>query len=162
MNKVVEHETMYRDMINILKESGLANLIKSKDFEKYAIHTTHLKKGHFYLASGGGKPFGYIFYVNPVDWYQEDEVGLVYLTLHNVRKMLEDPSIDPMNTLQGGWNATHSDIDAIEDYRGTHELISFKLNNLEKGDFDFFRNDGFVFYEIPNPNARLGLFNWWW
>lgn len=166
MNKVVEHKTMYRDMIRILKESGLADLIDSKDFTspsfRLETRSTYLKKGRFYFASGGGNPLGYIFYVNPVDWYQKDMVGLVYLSLDGVKEMLEDPSLDPMTINWKGWNNAYSDIDALEDYHGTDALKEFKLQNKELGDFDFFRNDGFKFYELPDFRPQFGVFNWWW
>ena len=89
-------------------------------------------------------------------------VGLVYLSLDGVKEMLEDPSLDPMTINWKGWNNAYSDIDALEDYHGTDALKEFKLQHKELGDFDFFRNDGFKFYELPDFRPQFGVFNWWW
>ena len=166
MDKVVKHKTMYRDMINILKESGLADslnseIIKVHQWVEDVILSPYLKKGRFYLASWGeGEPFRYVFYVNPVDWFQDDEVGLGYISLEGVKKMLEDPSFDFESDGAKGWNSTYSDIMAIEDYQGTDALK--ELSESLAGDGDFFRNDGYVFYELPDFRPQFGVFNWWW
>ena len=171
MDKVVKHKTMYRDMINILKESGLADslnseIIKVHQWVEDVILSPYLKKGRFYLASWGeGEPFRYVFYVNPVDWFQKDSIGLVYIGWNGLLQMLERKLYNPMAISNKGWNNGLSDIAAIEDYRGL-TLYNRTIAEAKKEEetYDFFREAGYTFYELPNinSNTQLGVFNWWW
>ena len=179
---------MYQDFMRILRTAGLdEKIIEARNAmmesgldiagmfnEKGTFLGTtknnrvdYLKRGRFYLARQGSGGWS-IFYVNPINWLDEEvvgeglTVGLIYIGWDGIKSLIDNPHQNPININTKGWNNPFSDIDAIEDYQGTFDLIGFKLNNIELGDSDYFRNDGFVFYELPQLKKQLGVFNWWW
>lgn len=139
----------------------------------------YLKRGRFYLAQQKGGAWS-IFYVNPVDWFHppdgfsEDElakgegIGLVHIGWDGINQLIKNPTYDPNKIGTKGWNYTYADIEAIEDYRGTTALENYKKQIIQKEQladeygFDYYRQDGFVFYELPQLKEQLGVFNWWW
>lgn len=138
----------------------------------------YLKRGRFYLAQQKGGAWS-IFYVNPVDWlrpYDElgsDElakgegIGLVHIGWDGINLLIDNPQYNPNQIGTKGWNYTYADIEAIEEYRGTAALENYKKQLIRTGHtdeygFDYYRQDGFVFYELPQLKEQLGVFNWWW
>ena len=115
--------------------------------------------------------------MNPVDWlrpYDElgnvelekgEGIGLVHIGWDGINRLIDNPRYDPNKLkLKGGY--TYADIEAIEDYRGTAALENYKKQLIQTGHdeygFDYYRQDGFVFYELPQLKEQLGVFNWWW
>jgi hypothetical protein len=192
MMRLEDQTTMYRDMVKILKKTGLADFIQAESerqnsglnagmdrsisdmldrgkfigVDKKKSKRDYLKRGRFYLASFGRDENSWaVFYVNPVDWFQKNSIGLVYIGWGGLLRMLGNPVEPSMNISNKGWNNGLSDIAAVEDYRET-ELLDERIAEAEELEesYDFFRESGYTFYELPNmrPVTELGVFNWWW
>jgi hypothetical protein len=192
MMRLEDRNTMYNDMVKILKKTGLADFIQAESerknsglnagmdrsisdmmdrgkfigVDKKKSKRDYLKRGRFYLASFGQDENSWaVFYVNPVDWFQKNSIGLVYIGWDGLLRLLKNPEENPMTVSNKGWNSGLSDIAAVEDYRELVERnrIIAKAEVLEES-YDFFREEGYTFYELPNmrPVTELGVFNWWW
>ena len=141
-------------LVNWLAERGLA--VQEKKF---------LEKGEFYLGVVNGNLDNYgtkglsIFYVNPVDYMEADEVGLIYLGIEGIVRLsqlgkgtftradVEENAKTPLGMDMRGFNTTHSDA-------GMFKNIS--------GDRYFADSENIHFYHIPLPTRRFGLLNWEW
>jgi len=195
MMRLEDRTTMYHDMVKILKKTGLADFILSESERKNSglnagrdltigemlnrgefigvnrkkSKKNYLKRGRFYLASLNSKDTNWaVFYVNPVDWFQKDSIGLVYIGWEGLLRLLDGSKENAMNISNKGWNNGLSDIAAVEDYRELTErnLTIAEAKKVEES-YDFFREEGYTFYELPKihsmrPVTKLGVFNWWW
>jgi len=193
MMRLKDRNTMYHDMIKILKETGLADFILSESerknsglnagrdltiddmlnkgefigVDKKKSKRDYLERGRFYLASIGTSIWA-VFYVNPVDWFQKDSIGLVYIGWNGLIELLDGGIDNAMNISNKGWNNGLSDIAAVEDYRElTERNITIAEADQIGESYDFFRKEGYTFYELPKihsmrPDTKLGVFNWWW
>ena len=148
-----------------LLESGMIqrDLLSGGDRE---IRT--FEKGKFISPNEKGQGWG-VFYVNPVDWLDEesDNIGLVYLGWDGIRTLIDSVPITFVNQIDSkGWNKTLADVGSIKEYKDDPRLQKLLQEREQKG-FDlssgpFFQDEGWVFYEIPNVPTPLGVMNWWW
>ena len=190
-SRLEDRTTMYYDMVRVLEKTGLADFIKAESqrmnsglnagmdrsidemlvrgkfigVDREKSKKDYLKRGRFYLATQSASHIWAVFYVNPVNWFQKDSIGLVYIGWNGLLQMLERKEQNPMSISNKGWNNGLSDIAAIEDYRGLTLYNRTIAEAKKEGEtYDFFREAGYTFYELPNinSNTQLGVFNWWW
>lgn len=149
-------------LVNWLAEKDLA---VQSDMGSGLKEKRFLKKGEFYLGVVNGNLDNYgtkglsIFYVNPVDYMEADEIGLIYLGIEGIVRLsrlgkgtftradVEENAKTPMGMDMRGFNTTHSDA-------GMLKGIS--------GDRYFSDSENIHFYHIPLPTRRFGLLNWEW
>lgn len=153
--------------------------MKEEPFRNYKKQPCELFEKRSFLSRPTERWCVEYFYVNPVDWlrpYDElgsDElakgegIGLVHIGWDGINLLIDNPQYNPNQIGTKGWNYTYADIEAIEEYRGTAALENYKKQLIRTGHtdeygFDYYRQDGFVFYELPQLKEQLGVFNWWW
>ena len=152
-----------KPILGIPVKSLSANLQMVEDVG-YMEKADLLQKGKFYLAQRKGQGWG-VFYVNPVNWFnkQKDEIGLVYLGWDGLGTLIVEPDYFVNKIDSKGWNKSLADVGSIKEYQDDPRLARLLAVRAQLDESStFFQDEGWVFYEIPNPNTRLGLFNWWW
>jgi hypothetical protein len=141
-------------LVNWLADKDLA--VREKRF---------LEKGEFYLGVVNGNLNHHgtqglrIFYVNPADWTDEDEVGLIYLGVEGIVRLsqlgkgtftradVEENAKTPRGAEMRGFNTTVADAGMFKELGGRRY---------------FSDEENIHFHHIPLPTGRFGLLNWEW